>query len=108
LLFNIEICAIRKVDSLLDINFCFIIIIFSDQNTWEPVENMAACEKLVETFERNLARQKAMQLKASNQLSQQQKLNQVIAEKPVLKVKSTAKAEDLNQPGPSGVTNFER
>ena len=69
---------------------------------------MAACEKLVETFERNLARQKAMQLKASNQLSQQQKLSQVIAEKPVLKVKSAAKAEELNQPGPSGVTNFER
>ena len=72
------------------------------------MENLAACEKLVETFERNLARQKAMQLKASNQLSQQQKLNQVIADKPILKVKSTAKAEELNQPGPSGVTNFER
>lgn len=69
---------------------------------------MAACEKLVETFERNLARQKALQLKASNQLPQQQKLNQITAEKPVLKVKSTAKAEELNQPGPSGVTNFER
>lgn len=78
-----------------------------DQNTWEPVENMAACDKLVETFERNLARQKAMQLKASSQLSQQQKLNQVVAGKPLLKVKSTAKTEELNQPGPSGVTNFE-
>ncbi|XP_047113451.1 uncharacterized protein LOC124789961 isoform X1 [Schistocerca piceifrons] len=32
-----------------------------DQNTWEPVHNMAACDKLVETFERNLARQKAAQ-----------------------------------------------
>ena len=69
---------------------------------------MAACGKLVETFERNLARQKAMQLKATSQLSQQQKLNQVTVEKPLLKVKSAAKSEELNQPGPSGVTNFER
>lgn len=69
---------------------------------------MAACGKLVETFERNLARQKAMQLKATSQLSQQQKLNQVTVEKPLLKVKSVAKSEVLNQPGPSGVTNFER
>lgn len=32
-----------------------------EQNTWEPVHNMAACDKLVETFERNLAKQKAAQ-----------------------------------------------
>ncbi|XP_063228241.1 uncharacterized protein LOC134534110 isoform X2 [Bacillus rossius redtenbacheri] len=32
-----------------------------EQNTWEPVENMQACENLVEAFERNLAKQKMMQ-----------------------------------------------
>lgn len=83
-------------------------IIFSDQNTWEPVENMAACDKLVETFERNLARQKAMQHRATSQAAQQQKLNQGIAEKPVIKVKTTGKPEELTQPGPSGLTTFER
>lgn len=83
-------------------------IIFSDQNTWEPVENMAACDKLVETFERNLARQKAMQHRATSQMAQQQKLNQGIAEKSVIKVKTTGKPEELNQPGPSGLTTFER
>lgn len=31
----------------------------SDQNTWEPVQNMGTCTKLVQEFERNLARQKA-------------------------------------------------
>jgi hypothetical protein len=90
------------------ISYCFAIIIFSDQNTWEPVENMAACDKLVETFERNLARQKAMQQKAASQLSHQQKLNQGIAEKSLIKVKSSGKPEEMNQPGPSGVTNIER
>lgn len=92
----------------MSIRYCFVIIIFSDQNTWEPVENMAACDKLVETFERNLARQKAIQQKAASQVSHQQKLNQGIAEKPLIKVKSTGKPEELNQPGPSGVTNAER
>nr|CAD7455625.1 unnamed protein product [Timema tahoe] len=32
-----------------------------EQNTWEPVDNMQACDKLVETFENNLTKQKAMQ-----------------------------------------------
>lgn len=68
---------------------------------------MAACDKLVETFERNLARQKAMQHRASSQVAQQQKLNQGIAEKPVIKVKTTGKPEELNQPGPSGLTTLE-
>ncbi|KAL0268260.1 UNVERIFIED_CONTAM: hypothetical protein PYX00_010275 [Menopon gallinae] len=31
----------------------------SDHNTWEPVQNMGTCTKLVQEFERNLARQKA-------------------------------------------------
>lgn len=34
-------------------NFC------RDQNTWEPLHNMSTCTKLVQEFERNLARQKA-------------------------------------------------
>ncbi|CAG2057102.1 unnamed protein product, partial [Timema podura] len=33
----------------------------NEQNTWEPVDNMQACDKLVETFENNLTKQKAMQ-----------------------------------------------
>ncbi|KAJ9588236.1 hypothetical protein L9F63_018400 [Diploptera punctata] len=78
-----------------------------DQNTWEPVENMAACDKLVETFERNLARQKAMQQKQAAQLAQQ-KLNQGFIQKSMIKVvKTTTKPEELSQPGPSGLTSFE-
>lgn len=35
--------------------FCF----FRDQNTWEELQNMGTCTKLVREFEKNLARQKA-------------------------------------------------
>ena len=88
-------------------SYLFILILFSDQNTWEPVENMAACDKLVETFERSLARQKAMQQKQAAQLAQQ-KLNQGGVQKSMIKVvKTTAKPDELSQPGPSGLTPFE-
>jgi len=33
----------------------------SDQNTWEPAENLADCKHLLENFEKNLAKQKAQQ-----------------------------------------------
>lgn len=72
-----------------------------DQNTWEPVENMAACDKLVEQFEKSLAKQKALQ-----QAQQaQQKLNQGFIQKSMIRVvKTSGKSEELSQPGPSGLT----
>lgn len=44
------------------------IYILSDQNTWEPVENMETCKHLLEAFEKQLARQKELKaLRAQQQ-----------------------------------------
>lgn len=41
---------------------------FSEQNTWEPVENMETCKHLLEAFEKQLARQKELKaLRAQQQ-----------------------------------------
>lgn len=50
----------------------------SDQNTWEPVENMETCKHLLEAFEKQLARQK--ELKALRAQQQQQAPVQVTAD----------------------------
>lgn len=42
--------------------------LFSEQNTWEPVENMETCKHLLEAFEKQLARQKELKaLRAQQQ-----------------------------------------
>lgn len=47
------------------------VTIHSEQNTWEPVENMETCKHLLEAFEKQLARQKELKaLKAQQQQAQ--------------------------------------
>lgn len=48
--------------------YCF----FSEQNTWEPVENMETCKHLLEAFEKQLARQKELKALRAQQQQQQQ------------------------------------
>lgn len=43
----------------------------SEQNTWEPVENMETCKHLLEAFEKQLARQKELKALRAQQQQQQ-------------------------------------
>lgn len=74
-----------------------------DQNTWEPVDHMEACDKLVETFERNLAKQKANQAKAGLMKAGGAKAGASTPQhKVVTKVVKLPAKVDISQPGTSG------
>lgn len=69
-------------------------IYYSEDNTWEPAENVAICKNLLEEFERNLAKQK--ELKAA----QQQAGAKVVARTSLPAQKPAIKVEP-SKPGPS-------
>lgn len=69
-------------------------ILYSEDNTWEPAENVAVCKNLLEEFERNLAKQK--ELKAA----QQQASTKVVARASLPAQKAIIKVE-ASKPGPS-------
>ncbi|KAK7864558.1 hypothetical protein R5R35_007328 [Gryllus longicercus] len=72
-----------------------------EQNTWEPVHNMAACDKLVETFERNLAKQKAAQQAQQAQMQAQKVVSN--AQSLTRKLAGSSGRDQGLEPGPSGV-----
>ncbi|XP_067014514.2 uncharacterized protein [Anabrus simplex] len=76
-----------------------------DQNTWEPVQNMATCVELVKTFEQNLAKQRAAQ-------EQQKRLAQAVASSQKQPVKlerfSTPLKVEPSTPSPTDVSSSGR
>lgn len=67
----------------------------SEQNTWEPMENLETCKHLLKDFEASLVKEQAMK-NAANSQKQAALQNQLHKKKT---------SDIISQPGPSGIVN---
>ncbi|XP_072949125.1 uncharacterized protein Chro isoform X2 [Epargyreus clarus] len=72
-----------------------------EQNTWEPVENMATCKHLLEAFEKQLARQKELKALRAQQQQHPVQVKQISTPIPQV-VKQAVKKNDSPALTPTG------